>query len=110
MADGEGWMTVTNKKKERERTRGERQKYISEHQAFRLQHDLDIIGLANVLLSTESRNLQEDGWVFERVLKNDSESEPEEDPRDTDLVRYMYLPIPNKWNDRALFSLRIVSS
>jgi len=108
MSDDEdaGWTQVTNKKKFR-REKKDSHKYINEQAAFKFQRDLDITGLASVLLSTESRNLQEDGWCFERVLKNDDESEPQEEPRDTDLVEYMWLPIPNKWNDRAFFSRKI---
>jgi len=97
--DGAGWTQVVNKKNEKK----DRRKYISEPLAFKLQRDLDITGLAGVLLSTESRNLQEDGWFFDRVLKNDEESEPQNEPKNTDLVEYMWLPIPNRWNDRAFF-------
>jgi hypothetical protein len=109
MSEG-GWTTVGNKKRERREKKGDRQKYISETLAFKLQRDLDITGLAPVLLSTESRNLQEDGWSFDRVIKNDEESNPEEEPRNTDDMEYESLPIPNKWNDRALFSRKIESS
>jgi len=108
MSDGEdGWMSVVNKKKERRAKQGTR-KYMPEKVAYKLQHDLDITGLASVLLSTESRNLQEDDWVFDRVLKNDTETDPEDEPSNTGEVEFMCLPIPNKWNDRALFSRRIV--
>lgn len=95
----ETWISVVDKKKERRAKKGV---YLSERTAYQLQKELDITGLARVLLSTESRNMQEDGWEFLRVLKIDETSE-DPDPVDNDLVEYMCLPIPNKWNDRALF-------
>ena len=97
------WMTVVNKKKDR-RGKKPQNRYITEAQAFKLQKDLDITGLAPVLLSTESRNLQEDGWSFDRILKNDEESGPIDEPEGTDEIEYYWLPIPNRWNDKALFS------
>lgn len=107
MSDDEGWTTVVDRKKDRRGRREERRRYISEELAFKLQRDLDISGLAGVLLSTESRNLQEDGWSFDRVLKNDEDSMPEPVPQNTDQVEYEWLHIPNKWDDRALFSRKI---
>lgn len=102
----EGWISVITKKERRDK-KGNRRKYISESLATKLQHDLDITGLAVVLLSTESRNLQEDGWTFDRVLKSDENSESVEEPKNTDLVQYDWLPTQNKWGDRVLFSRRI---
>lgn len=104
MSDDEGWTVVVDKRRQK---RAVRSRYISETTAARLQRDMDITGLADVLLSTESRNLQEDGWVFDRVIKNDAETPPEDEPRDTDTIEYICLPIQNRWNDRALFSRRI---
>ena len=108
MADGEGWMVAGSKKKDR-RDRRAQHKYISETTAMKLQRDLDITGLAAVLLSTESRNLQEDGWLFDGIVKNDESADQQEDPENTDSTEYISLPIPNKWGDRALFSRKVES-
>lgn len=108
MSDEEDvWIKVVNKKRERRANRSYRQKYISEQLAYKLQKDLDITGLAEVLLSTESRNLQEDGWCFDRIIKTDEDSDLVDEPKDTDTTEYIWLPISNKWNDRALFSRKV---
>jgi hypothetical protein len=72
---------------------------MSKSKAYTYQRDLDVMGLADLLLSIESQNLQIDGWKFHTVLK--SETTPI--PKDQNNVSYTWLHINNKWNDRALF-------
>lgn len=90
-----GWVDVIKKKRPKH-------KYISYTTALRYQRDLDITGLAAVLISTESRNLQADGWVFSRVIRGDVDN-PEPVPSDTLDVSYTWLLVANKWSDKALF-------
>ena len=93
-----GWTTVVNKKKIKRSHRKETQKYIDKKTALRYQKDSNILGLASLLLSTESRNLQEDGWYFFTVIKGDLPL-----PSDTEDEKYISLPVHNKWNDMAVF-------
>ena len=95
-----GWTLVT--KKER-KSRPVVTRHLSYADAMTLQKSLDIVGLAQLLTSVESKNLQADGWKFDRVLKGDGNQE-EPVPEDTEVMCYTWLPVGNKWNDRALFS------
>ena len=87
-------------------------RYVSENQAFTLQRDLDIAGLAPTLLSIESRNLQADGWKYDRVLKGVTTTSPDgvetTTPaailENTTTTEYTWLAVENKWGDRVLFS------
>jgi len=88
------WTTVQPRRK--------RFNFITELEAQEFQHDLDIVGLSKVLLSIESKNLQADGWKFHGILRGDGVN-TEESPEDTSEVKYTWLPIPNKWNDRVLY-------
>lgn len=88
------------------RPRKPKSRYITRERAFALQKELDIVDLAGVLTSIPSRNLQADGWGFDRILRGDGDR-PEDVPPNTDLVEFIWLAIPNKWGDRALFSRRL---
>lgn len=86
-----------------------RPKYISKEKAFGLQRTLDIMGLSALLSSIESRNLQEDGWIFEGVIKKDDETRIFTAAtcvyKEKSNARiYVTLPIANKWEDQAIFS------
>lgn len=82
-------------------------KYITREKALTFQRELDIMGLAPLLMSIESRNLQEDGWSFEGIMKKDNEAifvlgnvKKKKIPTKS----YITLPVENKWEDQALFS------
>jgi len=93
--------------------RQKKPRYITERQAFNLQKQLDIMGLAKVLLSIESKNLQTDGWYFVDVLRGKDPDETDgvsTEPQSDALVvpeGCTWLLIPNKWNDKAVFTRRI---
>jgi hypothetical protein len=91
----ETWTTVSHKKVRKDRPKG----YITEEKAVRLQRELDIKGLARVLISTECRNIMCDGYEFCRVVKGD-ENEEEVLSYD-DGEEYMWLPVNNEWKDRV---------
>lgn len=98
------WSTVEKKKKAKS-------KHITRQKAMILQHDLDIAGLAESLMSEESRALQDAGWKFNRVFK--AWKEPgiptnEAPPISTSDIEYTWLPISNKWFDQALFSRALI--
>lgn len=106
MSIPKGWVTVEKKKKLKP-------KHLTRQKALVLQHDLDIAGLAETLLTVESKNLQDEGWKFDRVLRGtfDDPLEPGnrkiEPPPVSDVFEYTWLPVPNKWGDQALFSRKI---
>jgi hypothetical protein len=85
-----------------------KQKYITKQKAFGLQRELDIMGLATLLLSVESRNLQEDGWIFEGIVKtNDKEKiclAGNVSKKFLPSKSYITLPVANKWDDQVVFS------
>ena len=66
------------------------------------------MGLGILLLSIESRNLQEDGWVFEGIVKtNDKEriyAAGNVSKKFLQTKTYTTLPVANKWDDQAVFS------
>ncbi len=103
-----GWVTVEKKKRPKA-------KHLTRQKALALQHDLDIAGLAKILLSIESKNLQDEGWRFDRVLRGniveDQTGSPAtrkiEPPPVSDVFEYTWLPVSNKWGDQALFSRKI---
>ena len=96
------WQVVAPKKRVK-------QKHVKKEKAMQLQRDMDIEGLAEVVMSIESKNLQEDGWKFEGVTKGDIQGNSffglnGVAKNFSDLLVYTTLPISNKWLDRAVFS------
>lgn len=84
-------------------------KYITRQKALNFQHDLDIAGLADTLVSEDAKRLQDDGWKFDRVFKPWKEpGVPTNDapPVSTPEIEYTWLPVSNKWFDQAVFSRR----
>lgn len=100
-SNGTSWTVVQPKMRVK-------QKYITKQKALGLQRELDIMGLAILLLSIESRNLQEDGWVFEGIVKtNDKEriyAAGNVSKKFLQTKTYTTLPVANKWDDQAVFS------
>ena len=93
--DDDQWSVVSHKKQKK---RGK----MTYEKARNYQRTHNIKNLARTLVSVEARNLQEDGWVFYKVIK---------DGQDVDRLpgmKYTYIPIPNEWRDMAYFKRPIL--
>lgn len=94
MSSDDAWHTVALKKRQRD-TRH----YIKEREADALAKKHDIIGLSRALTGRESRQLQDAGWKFERVLRG---NDPTEQVADTDGMRRVSIE-GNRYGDELLF-------
>ena len=87
-ADGGGWTTVGKRRKPRKT-------WMGAEQCRALEHELGIFNLANCLLSDESKELQQQGYVFDcttRACVVDEYCDP-----------VVLLHVGNKWDDYACF-------
>lgn len=73
--------------------------YMRYAEAERLGKSLNIVGFADAMVSQESRQLQDQGFQFDRVLKGNEESSAVGD----DAVA---LPINNKYGDSLVFVMK----
>jgi len=69
--------------------------YIRQNNARDLEKTLKITGFAEAMISAKSRHLQDQGYVFERVLKGDETRSLGEGE--------VAVPIENKYGDALIF-------
>lgn len=87
--DGEDWITFNINKI----------RPLSTRKAYALQRELDIIGLANFLLSENSRKLQKNGWKFFTVLKGNENF----DIQKYQSENFQVFDLNNKYSDKIVF-------
>jgi hypothetical protein len=104
--NNDGWQVSGVRHNKRKAKRAERKVLLEQcphmilsSQAKFLQYNLNIDNLAATLLADESKELQQDGWVYTRVIR------PDEEYDDT-LVDFEYKTIGNfnRWGDLILFT------
>ena len=85
-ADGGGWTTVGKHRKPRKT-------WMIAEKCWALEHELGIFNLAHCLLGDESKELQQQGYVFDGTTRMvDEYCDP-----------VVLLPVGNKWEDYACF-------
>ena len=102
-SDDEGWTTISSARKVRKTPASlpadEHSHYMTLDQAWKMEEIHRISGLHSVLISEQSRDLQDRGYQFLKVIKKQDphRSDYEDDPD------YKLLEIANKYQDTALF-------
>lgn len=94
------WVSVTSRQKKRSggsMNTDQHGSMITESQASKLQHRLNIDNLEEILLAPSTRKLQMEGWIYSRVLVI-GEAHPNKQGWE-----YLTTGAFNKWGDRLLF-------
>lgn len=96
--DENGWTDVKTVKKSGTTSSNA----ISNRRATDLQKSLKIDKFRDTIMSQESLNLQADGWIYDRVIKNTGPA-AFCTPSNTKDVEYTHITIPNNWSDQIIF-------
>jgi hypothetical protein len=102
--DKDGWISVKSTAK-KTGTSTSTTAIISRRRATDLEKTLNVNGLCDALMSPPSLNLQEDGWIYDKVIKGgDSRATDRPIARVGNNKEYTCIAIPNNaWNDQIQY-------